>query len=159
LNTPTYIASPDFLSHIVWVKAPTGSHNDLMITRGNINEAPSDLATCAVIGTVSPTRLFLEPHGNFNPMFENSMLESSKFQFQLLSPVIHPEITDDFNLGMKNIESLQNKAFNHGPNPEHFIVTDGQAKALKFSSPLFQKRVCSFMVSIVAHALIMMQII
>lgn len=141
LNTDTYVGSPDFLSHLVWSK--TGNQNDLMNAPSDIKATPqaSDRATCAIVGIVSPVRLFLEPHGNFNPMFENSALETSKAQFQLVSPALHPEFNDDFNVGIEHIESLQNKAITEGPNAEHFIVFDGQRKGLKFSWPLFEKRV------------------
>jgi hypothetical protein len=105
------------------------------------NPQPSERATCAIVGTVSPTRLFLEPHGNFNPMFENSALETSKIQFQLVPPAIHPEFTEDFTLGIERIEKLQNKAITEGPTAEHFVILDGQKKGLKFSWPLFEKRV------------------
>lgn len=141
LNTATYVGAQDFLSHVVWTK--TGIQNDLMNTASDIDGTPpdSDRATCAVVGTVSPNRLFLEPHGNYNPMFENSALESSKVQFQLITPVVHPEFADDFVLGIEHIEKLQNKAITEGPSAEHFVVMDGQKKALKFSWPLFEKRV------------------
>jgi hypothetical protein len=147
LNTTTYVASKDFLSHVVWTKS--GIQSELINVPSDIDGTPPDpeRATCAVVGTVSPTRLFLEPHGNYNPMFENSALESSKAQFQLISPVIHPEFSDDFMLGIERIEKLQNKAITEGPNAEHFVVMDGQKKALKFSWPLFEKRVHVFFYS------------
>jgi hypothetical protein len=44
-------------------------------------------------------------------------------------------------LGIERIEKLQNKAISEGPSAEHFVVMDGQKKALKFSWPLFEKRV------------------
>jgi len=86
----------------------------------------------------------LEPHGNYNPNFEKTALETSKAQFQLVPPSLHSELEDDFNRGIKNIESLQRMACREGPGPEHFVVTDGGKKALKFSSPLFEKRVGLF---------------
>lgn len=104
-------------------------------------DAPSVRATCAVVGTVSPTRLFLEPHGNFNPMFENSALETSKAQFQLVSPVDHTDFGEDFKHGVERIERLQGKAVTEGPHAEHFVVVEGHTKGLRFSSPLFEKRV------------------
>ena len=108
------------------------------------SDAPSLRATCAVVGTVSPNRLYLEPHGNFNPNFEKTSLETSKLQFQLVPPSRHPEFEDDFNRGVKVLEILQKIACKDGPEPEHFVVTDGGKKALKFSSPLFEKRVNFF---------------
>jgi hypothetical protein len=114
-----------------------------MCMPGDPEHPPSERATCAVVGVVSPSRLFLEPHGNYNPTFDNSALESSKAQFQLVPPLatVHPEFNNDFNLGMEHIETLQNKAITDGPNAEHFVVSDGQVKALKFTWPLFEKRV------------------
>jgi hypothetical protein len=143
LNTPTYVGSADYLSHLVWLKS--GNQNELMNVPSDVDDTPSERATCAVVGTVSTSRLFLEPHGNFNPTFNNAALETSKAQFQLISPVVHPEFSDDFKLGLEHIENLQNKAITEGPKPEHFVVSDGHAKALKFTWPLFEKRVRNFL--------------
>jgi hypothetical protein len=142
LNTPAYVGSADFLSNLVWLKV--GNQDDLMNAPVLPDETPSDKATCVIVGTVSPVRLFLEPHGNFNPAFDNSALESSKVQFQLVQPVTHPEFSDDFKLGIERIERLQTKAISEGPNPEHFVISDGRTKALKFSWPMFEKRVRPF---------------
>ena len=141
LNTETYVALPNFLSRLVWSKA--GSQNDLMYVPSD-KDTPqySSQATCAIVGTMSPVQLFLEPHGNFNPLFENSTLETSKAQFQLVSPALQPEFNNDFKVRIEHIKSLHNKAIMEGPNTEHFVVLDGQRKALKFSWPLFEKRVC-----------------
>jgi hypothetical protein len=91
---------------------------------------------------VLPNRLYLEPHGNFNPNFEKATLETSKAQFQLVSLMLHPDLEDDFKRGIKNIESIQRMAIKEGPAAEHFVVSEGGKKALKFSWPLFEKRVC-----------------
>lgn len=106
----------------------------------DLEDAATTRATCAVVGTVSPNRLFLEPHGNYNPSFEKTALETSKAQFQIISPALHAEFETDFNRGIKNIEILQKTAIKEGPAAEHFVVTDGTKKALKFSWPLFEKR-------------------
>jgi hypothetical protein len=126
---------------VEWLK--TGNQNDLVITRtpDSSTESPPKRAICAVVGTVSSQKLFLEPHGNYNPTFENSTLETSKAQFQLLSPTVYPEFDADYNRGVKLIERLQRQVIKEGPDPEHFIVSDGLNKALKFSWPLFNKRV------------------
>lgn len=149
LNTPTYIASTRFLSQVTWTKF--SNQNELVIasTACNIesSNAPSSQVTCAAVGTVSPNGLFLEPHRNFNPNFEKTTLETSKAQFQLVSLSLHPEFDHDFSLGIKNIESIQKIACKDGPGAEHFVVTDGGKKALKFSWPLFEKQVCSIHVS------------
>ena len=105
------------------------------------SDAPSLQATCAVVSTVSPSWLYLEPHGNYNPNFKRTALETSKVQFQLVPPSLHPEFEDDFNRGIKILESLLKIACKDGPGPEHFMISDGGKKALKFSSPLFEKRV------------------
>ena len=142
-NTPTYVASNDFLSNVKWLK--TGNQNDLVIATPEDpgKDTTHTLATCAVVGTVSANRLFLEAHGNYNPNFEKTALETSKAQFQLISPADNPEFEADFSRGVKHIETLQKQAIREGPEPEHFIVSDGVKRALKFSWPLFEKRVCS----------------
>lgn len=104
-------------------------------------DAPSDKATCAVVGTVSPERMYLEPHGNFTTAYGNG-LETSKAQFQIIPSDIHTEFGEDLKLGIRHLERLQNKVITEGPDPEHFITWDGRTKALKFSWPLFTKRVC-----------------
>ena len=125
----------------MWLK--TGNQNDLVLT--NVSDATKDgdpiRAICAVVGLVSPHRLFLEPHSNYNPNFEKTVLETSKVQFQIVSPNSHQEFANDFNRAVKHMESLQKQAIKEGPEAEHFIVTDGLKKALKFSWPLFEKRV------------------
>ncbi|KAF8800256.1 hypothetical protein BYT27DRAFT_7217171 [Phlegmacium glaucopus] len=126
------------MCNVVWMK--TGNVNNLMTAPNNLNDTPSDRATCAIVGTVSPLRLFLEPHGNFNPTFEHSTFETSKAQFQLVAPTSYPEFDADFELGMKHIENLQTKAITGGPNAKHFVMWDDKKKALKFSWPLFERR-------------------
>ena len=144
LDTQTYVATPGFGTRVAWSKS--GNQDNLVYSSSVVedSDAPSLQATCAVVGTVSPNRLYLEPHGNFNPNFEKTSLETSKLQFQLVPPSRHPEFEDDFNRGVKVLESLQKIACKDGPEPEHFVVTDGGKKALKFSSPLFEKRVNIF---------------
>ncbi|KAF8814019.1 hypothetical protein BYT27DRAFT_7250431 [Phlegmacium glaucopus] len=109
--------------------------NELMNVPSDVKDTPSVPATCAVVG--SP---LVEPHGNFNPTFEHVSLEISKAQFQIISPTTYLELNDNFELGIKHIESLQNKAITDGPNPNYFVVWDNKSKALKFSWPLFKKR-------------------
>lgn len=148
LDTQTYVATPGFGTRVAWSKS--GNQDNLVYSSSVVedSDAPSLQATCAVVGTVSPNRLYLEPHGNFNPNFEKTSLETSKLQFQLVPPSRHPEFEDDFNRGVKVLESLQKIACKDGPEPEHFVVTDGGKKALKFSSPLFEKRVNIFFFSV-----------
>ncbi|KAF8804159.1 hypothetical protein BYT27DRAFT_7302171 [Phlegmacium glaucopus] len=126
------------MSNVMWMKS--GNVNDLMIAPNNLNDTPSNRATCAIVGTVSPLRLFLEPHGNFNPTFEHSTFETSKTQFQLVSPTSYPEFNADFELAIKHVEDLQTKAITDGPNAKYFVMWDDKKKALKFSSPLFERR-------------------
>jgi hypothetical protein len=151
INTPTYVASPEFMSQVTWSK--TGTQNELMSVPDDVKAAASDRATCAIVGTISPVRLLLEPHGNFNPIFEKNALETSKMQFQLIAPTAHPEFLADFDTSIQRIESLQKKAITEGPKAEHFVVIDGHQKALKFSWPLFEKRVRTCFTSIEFHSL------
>ena len=145
LNTQTYIASSRFGTHVTWSKS--GNQNYLVYSSSALDDSdsPSLWATCAIVGTVSPTRLYLEPHGNYNPNFERTALETSKIQFQLVAPSLHWEFEDDFNHGTKILESLQKIACKERPGPEHFVVNDGGKRALKISSPLFEKRVIFFL--------------
>ncbi|KAF8808339.1 hypothetical protein BYT27DRAFT_7255660 [Phlegmacium glaucopus] len=140
LNTPTYVALADFDSQVIWMK--TGNQYDLMIAPHDNKHTPLVRATCAVVGTVSGDRLFLDAHGNFNSTFEDAALETSKAQFQLVCPDHHPDFKSDFQISMKHIENLQRKAATEGPSPQYFIVLDGPSneKAIKFSWPLFEKR-------------------
>jgi hypothetical protein len=144
LNTATYVASSEFVSQVEWLKS--SNQSDLVLASADSEDpsTPSSRATCAVVGTVSPNRLFLEPHGNYNPNFEKSSLETSKAQFQLVAPTVHPKFEGDFNHGIKNMETIQNMACKDGPGAEHFIIMDGGKKNLKFSWPLFEKRVCRY---------------
>jgi hypothetical protein len=103
--------------------------------------SPSGRATCAVVGIVSPNRLFLEPNGSYNPSFEKAALETSKTQFQLTAPTDHEEFDIDFATGVEQLDALQLAAAVEGPSPDHFIVWDGHSRALKFSCPLFERRV------------------
>jgi hypothetical protein len=142
LNTPTYVASSGFARQVEWMKS--GNQNDLIVATCDLERSntPCPRATCAVVGTVSPNRLFLEPHGNYNPNFEKTALETSKAQFMLISPTLYPEFEADFDQGIKSIESVQKMACKDGPGAEHFVISDSGKKGLKFSSPLFEKRVC-----------------
>lgn len=136
------MASSGFARHVEWVKS--GNQDDLVIAMSALERSntPCPRATCAVVGIVSPNRLFLEPHGNYNPNFEKTALETSKAQFMLVAPTLHPEFEADFEQGIKSIESVQKMACKDGPGAEHFVISDNGKKGLKFSSPLFEKRVC-----------------
>ncbi|KAF8817653.1 hypothetical protein BYT27DRAFT_7237288 [Phlegmacium glaucopus] len=138
LNTPTYIGSHDFASHVIWTK--TGNQNELMLVPDDPSHSPASRATCAVVGIISPHRLSLEAHGNFNPSFEHATLETAKAQFQLIPPVVYTDFITDFALGIQRMETLQNSATTGGPHAQHFVIFDDQNKGLKFSWPLFEKR-------------------
>ena len=112
-----------------------------MLAPAELENPPIERATCAVVGKVSTNRAFLEPHGNYNPNFEKTSLESSKIQFQLIAPTSHPEFEIDFGHAINRIVSIQKKTIKEGPPAEHFVVTDGIKPALKFSWPIFEKRV------------------
>jgi hypothetical protein len=139
INSPAYIASENFLSHVQWSK--TGNQDDLVTTPApdDPKEIALELATCAVVGTVSRNKLFLEPQGNYNPTYID--LENSKTQFQIISPTAFPEFAVDFDRAVAHMETLQKRAIKDGPEGAYFVVTDSLKKALKFSSPLFEKRV------------------
>ncbi|KAF8798368.1 hypothetical protein BYT27DRAFT_7343617 [Phlegmacium glaucopus] len=138
MNTPTYIASDDFESQLMWLK--TSRQSELMMVSEDRNDKPTERVTCAVVGTISSNRLFLEPHGNFNPNFNNGALENAKAQFMLVAPSADGIFHSDFKTGIERIERIQNKAVSEGPHPQYFIVTDGDQTGLKFSWPLFEKR-------------------
>jgi hypothetical protein len=142
MNSPAYVASDAFLSHVQWSK--TGNQSNLIITPASDEPKDSapELATCAVVGTVSRNKLFLEPYGNFNPTYAG--LETTKAQFQIISPTAFPEFAMDFDRATARMENLQRLAVKDGPEGAYFVVTDGFKKALKFSSPLFEKGVLQF---------------
>jgi hypothetical protein len=128
LNTPTYVGSPDFLSQVDWSKS--NNQNELVAAYSDPKNPPTDPVTCAIVGTVSPNRHFLEAHGNYNPNY--APLEASKAQFQLISPADHPEFAADFNRGIQVIEVLQSKAIREGPDAQYLVVSDGLRKAVRF---------------------------
>ncbi|KAF8815383.1 hypothetical protein BYT27DRAFT_7333929 [Phlegmacium glaucopus] len=138
MNTPTYVASEEFKSQLMWVKGTT--QNDLMIVLEKCNNKPTIRATCVVVGIISSKRLFLEPHGNYNPNFNSPKLEASKAQFMLTAPPVDGVFNVDFKLGIEHLEKIQNKAVLEGNKPQHFIVVDGEQTGMKFSWPLFEKR-------------------
>jgi hypothetical protein len=146
MNTPTYVASMNFTSNVEWLE--TGSQVELMNASLNGDNAEPARATCAVVGVVSSLRLLLEPHGNYNPNYEKAVLETSKLQFQITCPTSHPEFATDFDVALQHIDHVQKKAITEGPKAENFIVADSVKKALKFSWPLFEKRVCTVIVRI-----------
>ena len=60
--------------------------------------------------------IFLEAHGNYNPNIKRTSLETSKAQFQIVSPDNHLEFDADFNQAITHIEAIQKKAINNGPH-------------------------------------------
>jgi hypothetical protein len=143
---PNFIGSATFGSHVAWAKE--GNHSSLINAVDVNNSTLSRPATCVVVGIVSPVPLFLEPHGTYNHMFRNGTLETSKLQFQLLTPTLDPDLEADFDLGLNQIEHLQERAIMGGSRPECFVVVhnqtgDGVIKAFEFSWPLFADRVCA----------------
>ncbi|KAF8816291.1 hypothetical protein BYT27DRAFT_7248382 [Phlegmacium glaucopus] len=144
INMCNYVASPDFDLEVVWMK--TGNQNNLMNAPLDNKHTPSEKATCTVVSVISSDRLFIDAHGNFNPSFPNSTLETAKAQFQIVSPETHPEFKTDFQTSLEHIKNLQRKAATDGPGPEHFIVwdTSKREKVIKFSWPLFEKRTIQY---------------
>jgi hypothetical protein len=143
LKTEAYVASPDFLSRVEWAR--TGIQNNLVVARDPSDpvDVPSKPATCAIVGIVSRSRLYLEPHGNFNPNYDNlkAGLEGAKTQFQVVSPTERLQFNADFDIATERLEALQRQAIKDGPNGEYFVVQDGLKNALRFSWPLFERRV------------------
>ena len=113
-----------------------------MLAPAEPDARPTERATCAIVGKVSTNRAFLEPHGNYNPNFEKTSLETSKVQFLLVAPTSQPDFETDFATSLDRIETIQRKAIKEGPSAEHFIVSDGIHRAFKLSWPIFEKRVC-----------------
>jgi hypothetical protein len=138
-----YVACADFPAHVAWDKS--GNQNDLVQAPTSDDGIPAVRATCAVVGTISSDRLYLEPHGNYNPNFERAALESSKLQFQIVAPASHPDLKNDFDIGINHIDQVEARAIMQGPKCEHFVVKNSYQKALRFSWPLFEKQV-SFVV-------------
>ena len=99
------------------------------------------IAMCAIVGNISMNRLALDPQGNYNPTFANSKLLTSKIQFQLIASKDDEDFNSDFNIALQHVSDLQKAIITNGPGPEHFIVTDGNEKALRFGCPIFEKRV------------------
>jgi hypothetical protein len=147
---PTYIGSTTFGSEVTWAKIR--NYNWLVSAPHVRDDTPPTPATCTVVGIVSPVPLFLEPHGTYNPIFGNSILEASRLQFQLLAPTLHPGFNADFDFGLEQIRKLQDKVTTEGSKPERFVVVhnetgDGVINAFEFSWPLFAERVCTHIFS------------
>jgi hypothetical protein len=117
-----YVVCADFPAHVAWDKS--GNQNDLVQAPTSDNGMPAVRATCAVVGTISLDRLYLEPHGNYNPNFERAALESSKLQFRIVAPASHPDLKNDFDIGINHIDQVEARAITQGPKGEHFKVKD-----------------------------------
>ncbi|KAF9470665.1 hypothetical protein BDN70DRAFT_939522 [Pholiota conissans] len=133
LQHGNYAASDGFPYLWKW-KQGRGSLPSKLIVDGEEGECED--VYCRVVGTVSPDdRLFLEPHGNFNPAFETPIMAKSKLQFTLTKPS-DPDFGQDYTLAYRRLEAVQD-AIAHGPDRSWFL-NDG---TMRFSFPLWEKKI------------------
>jgi len=127
--SPSFGASPPFLSHLGWRPERTG---DVLV-----NKSTNKNAVVCVIGRILERRLDCGPTGNFvKGRFGG--LETAKFHCLLEKPVGTP-FADDFDKSISNLDKVQG-IIASSANKTNFIVVDGQHKNLRFTKQIFEKR-------------------
>jgi hypothetical protein len=132
LQSPSYGASPIFLSGVGWDYEKWG--------QVAVNKTTNKNMVISVVGRVlgGDLRLFVSPDGNYtSDRFGD--FSTAKFQFLLAKPVDTP-FDNDFDVVIEHMEKIQSEVA-ETPNRLNFIVPDAESKNLRFTRKVFEKRV------------------
>lgn len=130
LLNPSYCASPVFLSGIGWEVESSG---DILI-----DKATDENTVACVVGHLKEHHFFVTPNGNYSTV-EYGDFSHTKFHFV----IGNPECTlfaEDFLKALDVISKLQAQIAST-PNRVNFIASAGRSKVLRFTRPVFKKRV------------------
>lgn len=129
LKSDSYVPTPYFPHNFIWYSQKT-SH--IVIEKQSKKNA-----VLAVVGKVLENRMDCEGHGNFrNQTFE--ILPKAKYQLLLGKPTDTP-FEEDFDVAINNLSALQDRIATHADR-SNLIVEDCDAKALRFTRDIFEKR-------------------
>lgn len=132
LRSPSYCASPVFLSGVGWQVEQAG--HVLVDKISNVN------TVAIVVGRVSNQRFFVTANGNWG-RDSNKFCDFSitKFLFIIERPNDTP-FAEDFDVTLKHLGKIQSKMAST-PKSLNFISTDCPDKTLRFTHNVFAKRV------------------
>lgn len=124
-----YATSDDFTDLGKWGSSPSGK--TLAIAGTN------DPVYIIVIGVVSTSKLYVQPHGNFSNNY-NMKVGNTKLQLTLCRPT-GTVFENDFDKAMTNLQLAQeNGKIGNEPQQYFIVVDDGGDKALRMSWPIFE---------------------
>lgn len=125
-----YTATAAFISDIGW--KPEGYGHVLC------NTSTRDDTICIMVGKVSSSRLNTSPIGNHNREYEQPF-SKAKFQFTLVTPD-EPALINDFQASIAALEKAQ-AAMAASEDSAHMVLHQGNERSVRFSAPIFSKRV------------------
>jgi hypothetical protein len=125
----SYAATASFTQSSGWALAKTG--HVLVTNPGGIEQVGIG------VGRVLDHKLFCGPMANYNPQFQNATLDKAKYTFTLGRPE-QPGFREDFDLLYANLDKLQSSIC-YGKDRRNML--DPQTKTIRFTCPLFEKRV------------------
>ncbi|KAJ6610122.1 hypothetical protein B0H10DRAFT_1954153 [Mycena sp. CBHHK59/15] len=142
-RTKQYSAGPLFPSSFVFRKSGRG-HTLTEIMPGPIDPegpAPPD-AILIAIGTVSESRMFVSPIGNWSISSGEKYTRSigtAKYTFMINKPTNDPTFAPDFPVALAALKKAQTSISKTGKNL-WFIVEDGSEEAIRFSFNIFEEK-------------------
>lgn len=105
---------------------------------------PIEPVLLVVVGRVSPDKVYLGTHGNFNPNFEEPMIavRGAKLQFTLTRPVGDPDFEPDFDIAVTRLGDIQGQIAKT-PRHKYFLQegTTGPPSYMRLSFPLWEPMV------------------
>lgn len=132
-----YTATAAFISDIGWKGEGFG--------HALCNKLTREETVCIMLGKVSTSRLNTSPIGNYNTQFDNPF-HKAKFQFTLTTPD-EPALMHDFQASVAALAKAQ-EAIASTEDSAYMILQEGAERSVRFSAPIFIKRVRDSLVQI-----------
>jgi hypothetical protein len=134
-TSPNYLGNPDFVNHVGFKQAANGN-----LLADKVTKEPRIIA---VIGRVVDYRLRCGPTGNYSSSSPFGTLADAKFQFYI-GEGDSEELVAEFLKYIKTLERIQDVIASPGLKKRNLLELLGPHKNIRFSVPVFQKRVSNY---------------
>ncbi|KAH9478030.1 hypothetical protein JR316_0004219 [Psilocybe cubensis] len=133
LTLPQFTASPGFKEYVQW----RGAGQEVLALPGRPTDAIEPVQLI-VVGQVT-TRAYLEPQGNFNPMWQDPLRNAigAKLVFDVGKPLQVLTLGGDYDTSFDNLSECQTSIAKTNKH-NHFL--NKETRTMRFSFPLWEPR-------------------
>ncbi|KAF9561236.1 hypothetical protein CPC08DRAFT_722886 [Agrocybe pediades] len=137
MNLPQYVASSDFLTICRWV-----SHRGHLLALVSDPNTPIEPVRSIIVGIISVDKAYLQPHGNFNPSFNDpwKAARAAKLSFTLQCPDNHPAFSEDWKPALDKLEGIQDQIASTQKKLHFFVNEPNRQRSLRFGFSLWEER-------------------